>query len=638
MKVVLRVTAGPMAGREFAFAEPDRFLFGRAADARCSLPDDPFVSNHHFLVVVAPQGVSLHELGSKNGTFVNDVRYGGRKPPAEGVRQAPPDECDVPLRDGDRISVGDTVFEVGIQRDESSVRMPSFSDESVSVDAAAVIAEPGTDADDEERPTVPPRTPPFAQEDASLLFADVSPMHPDAPALDATPARPAAPGPRPPAPGTPARPGPGRPGPARPGPGQPGPVRPRPGQAGQPVGKPVAPGPPGPGPQAGRGAAIPPGKGPPRPARPAPGAGPPRPGGAPRPAPRPAPQPEPAPPSSSASASGSSSADEGMNALARLLAEAAERREGPKLPRYEVVRLLGEGGMGKVYLARDEASGEQVAIKVILPHGSVSAQALELFQRETDLTRQLQHPNIVRYIDGGCARGTFFLVLEFVDGCDLATLAERQGGVLPLELIGPLMVGALRGLGHAHTAELEAVITEQGRAVRRKFSGLVHRDLKPENVLVAELPGGVRIPKIADLGLAKVYGSAGLSDFTAPDAVAGTPLYWPREQLTDYRYLKPAADVFAMGTILYLLLSGHLPREGLDKRRLSFHRLCAVILREPTIPILERMPALHPEVARVVDTALQDDPAARYAEAAAMAAALRRALVRAGIELRSRRL
>ena len=115
MKVTLRVLSGPMEGKTFEFAEPDRFLFGRSAEARCSLPDDPFVSSLHFLLVIAPPHVSLHELGSKNGTYVNGVRYGGRKPPEEGVQQAPEGERDVALQHGDRIGVGDTVFELQVE-------------------------------------------------------------------------------------------------------------------------------------------------------------------------------------------------------------------------------------------------------------------------------------------------------------------------------------------------------------------------------------------------------------------------------------------------------------------------------------------------------------------------------------------
>ena len=468
-----------MSGQVFEFEEPDRFLFGRSALARCALPDDPFVSSNHFLIAIAPQQISLHELGSKNGTFVNDVRYGGRKPPAEGVQQAR--EREVRLSHGDRIRVGETeiVVEVPSQQETGSIPprgrdartdsgggMPSFRDP---LEATGSVAPVGAKAE------------PKAEE-----------------------------------------------------------------------AKPVLP--------------------------------------------------------------------RGQNGLSEF---------GPvfaSLPRYEPIRVLGEGGMGKVFLARDTELDQEVAIKLIRPRRGASPEALDHFRRETDLTRQLSHPNVVRYLSGGHVGGHLYLVLEYVAGEDLAALYAREGPRLPLRQAGPLMVCALRGLGYAHQAELEAEVSEEGERRVRSFRGLVHRDLKPENILIADTGRGVKVPKIADLGLAKVYDAAGLSDFTEPGVVAGTPYFWPREQLTDYRYLKPAADVFAMGTILYRLLSGHFPRAGLDKTGLSFHQLCLIVLRDRIVPIQEHLPNLPDPVAAVIAKSLEEKPEARYADAAEMAEALRKAL------------
>lgn len=472
-----------MSGRVFEFEEPDRFLFGRSEVARCSLPDDPFVSSNHFLIAVAPPQVSLHELGSKNGTFVNEVRYGGRKPPAEGVRQS--SERDVRLRHGDRIRVGETEIEVEVRsqqetdplpapareaRTDSGGRIPSFSDPLE--DTGSVAPKEGDEEEgdeEEERPTIPPR---HLQKKPDSEFGQV------------------------------------------------------------------------------------------------------------------------------------------FAALAR----------------FEPLRVLGQGGMGKVFLARDRELEREVAIKLIRPRRGASPSALGHFRRETELTRQLSHPNVVRYLSGGKVGPHLYLVLEYVAGEDLAALYAREGPRLPLRQAGPLMVCALRGLGYAHRAELEAEVNEEGERRVRAFRGLVHRDLKPENILIADTGRGVKVPKIADLGLAKVYEAAGLSDFTEPGVVAGTPYYWPREQLTDYRYLKPAADVFAMGTILYRLLSGSFPRPGLNKKKLSFHQVCLIVLRESVVPIQERLPELPEPVAAVIARSLAEEPQDRYEDAAEMAEALRRAL------------
>lgn len=464
-----------MSGRVFEFEEPDRFLFGRSEVARCALPDDPFVSSNHFLIAIAPPQISLHELGSKNGTFVNDVRYGGRKPPAEGIEQS--DARDVHLRHGDRIRVGETEILVEVRSQQETDPLPG-EDRELETDSAGRIPSfsdpledtgPEAEDDEEERETVPPKR---AKKDSEFGVV--------------------------------------------------------------------------------------------------------------------------------------------FNAL----------------PRYEPIRVLGQGGMGKVFLARDSEGGREVAIKLIRPRRGSSPAALDHFRRETDLTRQLNHPNVVRYLSGGHVGQHLYLVLEYVKGEDLAALYAREGPQLPLRQAGPLMVCALRGLGYAHQAELEAQVSEGGERRLRSFRGLVHRDLKPENILIADTGRGVKVPKIADLGLAKVYGAAGLSDFTEPGVVAGTPYYWPREQLTDYRYLKPAADVFAMGTILYRLLSGHFPRAGLDKTGLSFHQVCLIVLRERVVPIQEHLPDLPDAVAAVIAKSLEEEAGDRYAHAGAMSEALRQALPR----------
>jgi hypothetical protein len=117
MRVEIEVIAGPARGAKFVFDEPDCFLFGRSTDARVSLPNDPYVSRNHFLLEVFPPDCRVTDLNSKNGLFVNGVRYGGRKPPDHGVQQAPHGATETLLYDGDGISVGDTQMRVGITLD-----------------------------------------------------------------------------------------------------------------------------------------------------------------------------------------------------------------------------------------------------------------------------------------------------------------------------------------------------------------------------------------------------------------------------------------------------------------------------------------------------------------------------------------
>src|SRR4029077_13093987 len=114
MRVVVAVVEGPANGKSFTFDQPDIFLFGRAKDARVSLPDDPFVSRHHFMLQICPPHCRVTDLDSKNGTFVDGLRYGGKKPLEPGKRQAPDNAVTVSLKNGE-IVVGDTKMKIEVE-------------------------------------------------------------------------------------------------------------------------------------------------------------------------------------------------------------------------------------------------------------------------------------------------------------------------------------------------------------------------------------------------------------------------------------------------------------------------------------------------------------------------------------------
>jgi eukaryotic-like serine/threonine-protein kinase len=170
---------------------------------------------------------------------------------------------------------------------------------------------------------------------------------------------------------------------------------------------------------------------------------------------------------------------------------------------------------------------------------------------------------------------------------------------VPLPSALRIAVDALEGLAAAHEA------------------GFVHRDLKPDNVLLGE-DGAARL---ADFGLAKSFQQAGLSGMTATGAVAGTLQFMAREQLTSYRQARPTTDVWSMAATVYYLLTGQYPRdfgEGRDP--------LAVILRGGVVPLRQRDPSLPPDLAAVIDRALDDEPARRFPTAREFAVALRGAL------------
>src|SRR5262249_28193617 len=163
----------------------------------------------------------------------------------------------------------------------------------------------------------------------------------------------------------------------------------------------------------------------------------------------------------------------------------------------------------------------------------ISFSNFRAFHREIEVTRQLKHANIVELINTGNIKGAYYCVLEFVDGMDLRALYKEKGNKISLKELAPIMLGVLDVLAFAHRAKIMA----GGGRTGKSFHGIVHRDLKPENILL-QRNGDGWIPKIADFGLAKSFESAGMSDMTM-DGVCGTPIYWPREQITHYRYLHP---------------------------------------------------------------------------------------------------
>jgi serine/threonine protein kinase len=327
-----------------------------------------------------------------------------------------------------------------------------------------------------------------------------------------------------------------------------------------------------------------------------------------------------------------------------------EAEDAPPIPGYRIDALLGKGGMGKVYRAVDSQSGRVVAIKTLIPRVPVSFNGYRAFLREISVTRQLSHHNIVQFIDMGKLKGAYYCVLEFVNGPHLHGFVEDNGGRLALAQFAPLMLGILDGLGYAHRTPVTL-----GVAGRTSVStGIVHRDLKPENVLLTQ-EQGQWVPKIADFGLSKSYESAGMTDMTMA-GVAGTPTYWPREQITHYRYLHPATDVFSIAAVFYEILTGDLARPGLSQRMEQCHAAGRAmqlpdyirIIGENTIrPLRSVDPSIPPPVAEVMDRALRETEVPtdetemrrvlaelRYRDALAFREALAAAFGQCGIDAR----
>jgi serine/threonine protein kinase len=297
------------------------------------------------------------------------------------------------------------------------------------------------------------------------------------------------------------------------------------------------------------------------------------------------------------------------------LAELLQRRAIPG--GYVIERTLGQGGMGAVHLVRDEPEGRRRALKVILPRLAADERARKLFLREMTNCRALDHPKVVRTYDSGYAEGVFYLIMEYCDGGSLDRLLPK-GRVLSVEESLPIIRDVLAGLEYAHQAIIPNTAPEEsggGQSV-----GLVHRDLKPQNIFLAT-DGGSRVAKVGDFGLAKAFDLAGLSGITKSGEAAGTPEFMPRPQVLNYKYVRPEVDVWAGAATLYVMLSGHTPRDfppGTDR----WQR----VLDTAPVPILKRGVALPAKLVRVIDEALIDRPEITFKSAGEFRTALESAL------------
>ncbi len=227
----------------------------------------------------------------------------------------------------------------------------------------------------------------------------------------------------------------------------------------------------------------------------------------------------------------------------------AQVEQGLFAERYLLHRLLGRGGMGAVYLARDEAQGEWVALKMLDATFARSPVALERFSREAKLARRITHPHVARVFDLGSHGGRAFLTLEYVEGEDLRTRLLRERALKP-EVAARLALAVCAGLGAAHAA------------------AVVHRDLKPANVL---LERGGRVV-LTDFGIARAMEDQGSGGLTQVHGVVGTPQYMAPEQLTGSR-VDARTDVYAVGLLLYEMLVGEPAFLQATSLKAAFERL-----------------------------------------------------------------
>jgi serine/threonine-protein kinase len=261
--------------------------------------------------------------------------------------------------------------------------------------------------------------------------------------------------------------------------------------------------------------------------------------------------------------------------------------------RYELHRRIARGGMADVFLARDALLDRPVALKVLFPEFATDRAFVERFRREAQSAANLSHPNIVSVYDWGEEDGTYFIVMEYVEGRSLAQIVRDEGPLLP-DRAADVATDIAAALGFAHR------------------NGVVHRDVKPGNVLISPL-GQV---KVTDFGIARAVTTQ--DNLTQTGTVMGTATYFSPEQARG-EAVDPRSDVYSLGVVLYELLTGSPPFTGDNPVSVAYKHVQEQA--EPPTRVNRAIPAA---LEAVVMKALAKNPANRYASADDLAADLRR--------------
>ncbi|MBV8762564.1 MAG: protein kinase [Deltaproteobacteria bacterium] len=287
-----------------------------------------------------------------------------------------------------------------------------------------------------------------------------------------------------------------------------------------------------------------------------------------------------------------SPADKGSGAIAL----AAKEQEAPELDvgsevdgRYKITELIGEGGMGKVYLAEHVEIGKRVALKVLHPSYSRMPDLVERFRREARAASKIGHPNIVDVTDSGSTPdGSVYFVMEYLEGVELGSIIEREGALdvaRALRITGQIC----RALAAAHR------------------EGIIHRDLKPENIFLITRGGEADVVKVLDFGIAKTTEAEAARErrLTSPGMAMGTPEYMAPEQAAG-RPADARTDIYSLGAIMYEMVTGVPPYQGDNFMEI----LTKKATQDPPPPLTIR-PELPTQVAELVIAAMSRNPDGR---------------------------
>lgn len=280
-----------------------------------------------------------------------------------------------------------------------------------------------------------------------------------------------------------------------------------------------------------------------------------------------------------------------------------EVQEGDLLAgKYRIERKIGEGGMGRVVVARHLELDERVAIKFLLPQALSEPEAVMRFAREARASVKIKSEHVARTLDvGKLENGAPYMVMEYLQGADLGARL-RQLGPLPIEQAVDFMLQACHALADAHAI------------------GIIHRDIKPSNLFVIRKSDGQESIKVLDFGISKLTGVATDGTdlgMTRTQTIMGSPYYMSPEQMASSRNVDAATDIWALGITLHELLAGQPPFRGE-----TVTELCSKVLTQPIPRLREWRPDAPDGLQAVLDRCLEKVPSNRYSNVAELATAL----------------
>jgi eukaryotic-like serine/threonine-protein kinase len=270
--------------------------------------------------------------------------------------------------------------------------------------------------------------------------------------------------------------------------------------------------------------------------------------------------------------------------------------------KYRVERVIGRGGMGVVLAVRHEKLEQRMALKLILPDARAHDEAAARFLREARAAARIQSEHVARVFDvGELDSGEPYMAMEYLEGSDVASLIATRGTLEPQQAVDYLLQ-ACEALAEAHAR------------------GIVHRDLKPGNLFLVERVGGDTTIKLLDFGISKVAPAAesrGDGVTTNTSSLMGSPLYMSPEQMLSSRTVDARTDIWALGVVLYEMLSGNMPFMAE-----TMPEICALVMQSPPVPLERHKPELPGGLVRVVMRCLEKRPDDRFADVAELAKAL----------------